>query len=66
MKDKTMAYLVWLALGLVALGLGITKLWPIFQGALNDTNLKKPTIPTSFIQQEIDIEKTSLGQSFTV
>jgi hypothetical protein len=65
-KDKTMAYLFWISLGLVAVGLGIAVIWPIVQDALNDAKGKTPTIPTSMIEQKIDISETSLGFKTTV
>jgi hypothetical protein len=53
-KDKTMGTIFWIAVGLVVVGLGITAVMTIVRDVLDDANDKKPTVPTSSIERNVN------------
>lgn len=46
MLNDTMAKALWIAVGLVAVGLTITLLWGVFSDNVNEVQNRNPTIPT--------------------
>ena len=54
MKNQTVGYGMYIAIGLAVIGIAITILFPIIRDILNEADDTKPTIPSSQIIEYID------------
>lgn len=54
MKNQTVGYGMYIAIGLAVIGIAITILFPIIRDILNEADDTKPTIPRSQIIEYID------------
>jgi hypothetical protein len=57
MLNETMGRVVWIAVGLVGLGLTITLLWGIFSTNIKEVENKNPTVPSTLgFQYEMNVK----------
>lgn len=50
MKDKTVGYGLYIAMGMAIVGIAALILYPIIRGILNDSDKHKPTFQTTAIE----------------